>query len=197
MNYQVIWEPYTWLQAVLRLWLGQYLTPADAARSARRVTAELIRAAMIGWDTEQGPFAHALDMARGLLAQKALAYRSEDLFWVMGPKMVPTVKQLDDLCTAYVCTYELAYLADLSFTDREDISLRILSYDLLPASDSKINEYLGSEVECAGPLRRAVDALEMHDSGHMLVSKVVAEMEQQEKMKSDAWRTRMMGEEVK
>ena len=197
MNYNVVFAPYAWLQATIRLWLGQYLSNADAARTSRRVTAELIRSAMIAWDTEQGPFAHALDMARGLLAQKALAYRSDDLFWVMGPKMVPTEKQLDELCLAYVCTYELSYLAEFSFREREDIILQILSYDLLPASDHKIEEYLASSEDFPRTLRRAVNALESHPGGTMLVCQVVDEMERQEIMKSKAWRERSILEEVK
>lgn len=197
MNYSVVYGPYVWLQATLRLWLGQYLSNADAARTSRRVTAELIRSALIAWDTEQGPFAHALDMARGLLAQKALAYHSEDLFWVMGPKMVPTEKQLDDLCLAYVCTYELGYLAEFSFREREDIMLQILSYDLLPAGDEMINDYMAMAGKFGDPLRRAVNALEDHPAGQMLVCQVTAEMERQEQMKSRAWRERTILEEVK
>jgi hypothetical protein len=196
LNYQAVSEPFARLAAILRT-AAQHLLPAPAAAEVVRLTmSDLYRMAITAYATPAGPYATALDLvwshllANPFVAEGALLDSSVFSAYEPGPLF------LKELCQAWACVWELAYLGGLSFSENELIAGALRYYDLVSASDQQIDAWLHSRDELAAAPRRAVKAMLGHDGGNELACALSSEIESREWDKSAAWHQRAINTEA-
>lgn len=183
----VIWQPLVWLRQQLLVWLTEYIDEESAHRIVRLALAEWVQCAMTAWPTECGPYPFAIDLAQAHLARMINVWENENLFWVRGPSYRPTEEELEKLCKAYAIIYETGYLADFSWSQREQIIMLIRLYEVTAANNMQIRAYVAYARDDFAPLRRAVQALDEHEPATLLVCSASAQIAEDERNKSYAW----------
>lgn len=184
-------EPVVKLAAHLRAWARMYLEPADANRVVRVTLGDLFALAANAWSTEAGPWAEAVTLCGAYMMKSPKMFDGDDFLVTGGPPHVPDMQELNDLCSTYACTYELAYLARWTIAERSEVIMQLRAYDLLTANSYIIASYLNSSEPAIIPLRCAVHAFDRHVSGSELVCMVTQDIERDELEKSAAWYERV------
>lgn len=183
----VIWGPLVWLRRQLLVWLEDHVEEETARRIVRLTLAEWVQCAMTAWPTEVGPYAFAISLAQAQVARVGMAWEEEDLLWVRGPIYRPDEAELERLCTAYAIVYEAGYLADFSWSQREQVIMLLRMYEVEAANNTQIRAYVAYARDDFAPLRRAVQALDEHEPATLLVCSASGQLEEDERNKSYAW----------
>lgn len=182
-----VWSVYVMLYNLLQGWAVAYVPEAASRKVARHAIARLFQLACIGWETAEGVYAEAGDLAMNMLIREAWQEGSITLGAPEGQIPVPGQPFLDDLCRVYANVYQLTYFGQWSTCDRELICMAIRQYDPVFHDSAWLERHLAEGLNAAYPIRRAVDFADEHTCGEHLVCDAANQIWADEALRCDLW----------
>jgi hypothetical protein len=181
------WDTYVGTYNVLADNWAQHVPAPAARRVARRSLARLVQLAGVGWETQNGPYAEALDLGVGMALTEGFKAGKDSMGAIESKVIVPPDALMCGLGWAYAVVYQAAVLAQWTFVEREELALRLRMIDPVAHDQLWIKAHLFNPADGLPFLRRAFDVLELHDCDNELICRSTIELRDEEEAKGLRW----------
>lgn len=181
------WEVYVNLYNLLQGWAAAFVSETASRKVARYAIARLFQLACIAWETAEGVYAEAGDLAMNLLIREAWMEGAITLGAPEGSIPIPGQAFTDELCRLYANVYQLAYFGNWTIQEREVIAMAIRQHDPRMHDRLYLELHLAGGAEPLPTLRRAVVASDDHTCDAHLVCRAAQEIWADEARRCDLW----------
>jgi hypothetical protein len=181
------WETYVLLYQLLQGWAAAYVPEAASRKVARFAIARLFQLACIAWETAEGVYAEAGDLALNLMMREAWNAGEITLGSPQGNIPVPDRAFLDALARLYANVYQLAYFGDWTIAEREVIAMAIRQHHPVMHDPLFLEMHLAGSADPLPALRRAVQSCDEHTCDDHMVCQAASEIWADEARRQDLW----------